>query len=145
MNSMIRIQRYGADAGLFLLILLWVYAAAGKLMQFETFRLQMARQHLGEFITPLLPYGLPFAELGCAGLLVFPLTRSAGLVLSVFLMSVFTGYIGLVLLHAFGNIPCACGGVISALGWRSHFVFNIFFLLLSTYTLYVHRRERRGQ
>jgi putative oxidoreductase len=115
----------------FLLILLWAYAASAKLMDFANFKLQMHRQLLPQFLDHALPYLLPPFELGIALLLTIPKTTRLGLYLSLFLIALFTAYVGLMITGKFGKIPCSCGGIISHLGWNIHFYFNCFFLLIN--------------
>lgn len=121
----------------FLLICLWVYAALSKLLDFNDFRVQMARQTLPHPLKNLLAYALPPIELIVAGLLCFRRTAYAGYWASLLLMTLFTGYVGLVLTGAFGRIPCSCGGVISTMGWKLHFLFNLFFLTLTCLSILI--------
>jgi putative oxidoreductase len=125
-----------------LLILLFVYAAMSKLLDFQQFKVQMNIQTFPHWLAAVLVSTLPEVELIIAGILVFESTRKAGLILSAGMLVIFTGYIGLVLLNYFGRVPCSCGGVIKALGWKMHLVFNLFFLLLSFLGIYFINRER---
>ena len=126
-----------------LLILLFVYTAVSKMMAPADFKGQLALQALPGAIKPLLFWLLPVLELAAAAALSFNATRLAGFWLSAFLMLAFTAYVLLVLLRVFGKVPCACGGVISSLGWKGHLLFNLFFLLLSVTGLIYTYRERR--
>jgi putative oxidoreductase len=127
----------------FLLILLWVYVSTTKLLEFDHFKIQMQIQTLSGWLSHSLVYVLPATELSAAALLFFRKTFIVGLFLSLILMILFTGYIGLVLCNYFGRMPCSCGGVLSSLNWKSHLLFNIFFLLLTSCGLYIVYRERR--
>lgn len=126
----------------FLLILLFIYTAVSKLIDFNQFRTQMYNQTLPHWLSSVLIWTLPEIEIGAAILLLFERTRIAGFYLSTILMVLFTGYVGLALLHYFDRVPCSCGGVIKALGWKMHFLFNLFFLLLSVLGIYSAYRER---
>jgi uncharacterized membrane protein YphA (DoxX/SURF4 family) len=128
----------------FCLILLFVYTASSKLLDFNQFKVEMYDQTLPHRIATLLIWLLPGVEISVSLLLLFEKTRLAGFYASGILIVLFTGYIGLVLLNYFGRVPCSCGGVIKALGWRLHLVFNLFFLLLSLLGIYVINRERRS-
>ena len=127
----------------FLLILLWVYTAASKLLNFSHFKVQMAAQMIPSQLSFFLVYTLPVVEIIAASLLFSPRTRLAGLYVSLMLMVLFTGYVGLVILNFYGRIPCSCGGVIGLFSWRVHFFFNLFFLLLTISGTYMVDRERR--
>lgn len=127
----------------FLLILLFVYTATSKLIDFNQFKGQMYNQTLPQPVETLLIWTLPEIEIVTTLLLLFERTKVYGFYLSLFLMTVFTGYIALVLLNYFDRVPCSCGGVIKALGWKMHLVFNLFFLLLSILAIFITNRERR--
>lgn len=126
----------------FLLIFLFVYTAVSKSVDFDKFQGQMHNQTLPSWLATMLIWTLPEIELIVAFLLIFSLTRQAGLYASLLLMAVFTGYIGLVLLHVFSRVPCSCGGVLKIMGWKVHFFFNVFFLLLSCFGIVLMNRER---
>jgi putative oxidoreductase len=126
-----------------LLILLFVYTAVSKWLDFEQFKMQLYSQALPRELATLLIWTLPGIELLTALLLLFERSRSFGFCVSACLMFLFTGYIALVLANYFGRTPCSCGGVIRALGWKAHLFFNIFFLLLSVSGIVFSNRERR--
>lgn len=111
-----------------LLILLWVYAAMSKLLSFERSRMQMMNQVFPAAMNRILLWAVPITELFITGLLLFSRSRKTGLVLSIILLSLFSGYILLVMLNIFNRIPCSCGGIISELSWGQHLVFNLVFL-----------------
>jgi putative oxidoreductase len=127
----------------FLLILLWVYAAASKLINFDQSRTQMLEQVFPAGFSEILAYAVPLAELGTSALLIFPKTSTAGLNASLFLLIQFTIYIGLVMLNAFGQIPCSCGGIMEKMSWGQHLVFNLFFLFLTLIALFQISKGRR--
>jgi putative oxidoreductase len=127
-----------------LLIVLFVYTAVSKLLEFEQFKIQMYNQTLSHEVATMLIWTLPGIEILTALLLLSERTRLFGFYLSGFLMLLFTGYVALVLLNYFGRVPCSCGGVIKALGWRMHLVFNSFFLLLTVLAIIIIYRERRS-
>ncbi|MGM9478947.1 MauE/DoxX family redox-associated membrane protein [Pedobacter sp. GSP4] len=113
------------------LIILWVYTALSKISEFKEFAAQLNNQVFDKKWTPFLIWFLPGIELFAAGLLLFNETKKYGLLLSTVLLSVFTVYIAMVVLHVFNRTPCSCGGVLKNLGWKNHLFFNLFFLLLS--------------
>lgn len=136
-------KRHLIDIAVFLLILLFVYTALSKLIDFHNFQGEMYNQTFPHVLATIFIWTLPEIELIAAGLLFFEHTRLAGLYLSSILLLLFTGYIGLVLVNYFGRVPCSCGGVIKILGWKLHFIFNLFFLLLAFLGIYSTYRERR--
>jgi putative oxidoreductase len=138
------LKPYLLEITVFLLVLLWVYTASSKLMDFHRFRAQMHNQTIPRTLADLLIYTLPAIEIAAALLLLFRKTRLTGFYVSAILLFLFTVYIGLVLINYFGRVPCSCGGVIQIMNWRTHFMFNIFFLLLTVYGSYNVYRERRS-
>ena len=119
-----------------LLVFLWVYTAASKLIDVGEFKRQLANQTIGKAAAAFLLWFIPISEILTALLLLFHKTRLSGLLLSAMLMFLFTGYIGLVLLGYFERTPCSCGGVLKEMGWQLHFWFNIFFLAISCFGIY---------
>lgn len=126
-----------------LLILLFVYASISKLLDYDRSRGQMMNQVFPAAIAAFLVWAVPVAELMTAALLVFNRTTLSGLYTALALMTAFTIYITLVLLHVFGRVPCSCGGVLQKMGWVPHLFFNLFFLLLTVTGIYLVHRERR--
>lgn len=112
----------------FLLVVLWCYTATSKLMTFTEFKRQLIAQHFSPDFTSALLWLVPLTELIAAFTLLFTKTRLFGLLLSLILMVLFTGYVGLTLMGYFDQRPCSCGGVLQQLGWTAHFWFNLFFL-----------------
>lgn len=113
-----------------LYILLFVYTAISKWLDFDSFKAVIAQSPLiGSY--PLVVAGLlPVLELWVAGLLFFTRTRTVGLYAALLLMVAFTGYIIYMLLYA-SHLPCSCGGVIRRLSWRAHLFFNLGWILLA--------------
>ncbi|WP_184549776.1 MauE/DoxX family redox-associated membrane protein [Mucilaginibacter sp. FT3.2] len=113
----------------FLLIILFTYAAASKLMDVNRFRSQLYLQPFSHGIADVLLYVLPTGELLLATMLCFNRTRFTGLLLSTLLMAAFTAYISMILLHYWGKVPCSCGGILENMSWPVHLAFNWAFLL----------------
>lgn len=128
---------------IFALVLLWVYASASKMLDFNMFRGQMHRQVLPAMVKNYLPYILPELEIGAALMLLFDRTQFIGFSISLALMVAFTIYIGGAVFRFYDEIPCSCGGVLSGMGWDAHFLFNLFFLLLTATGFIISYRERR--
>ncbi len=127
-----------------LLILLWVYASISKLIDNDRSQREMINQVFPNRIAVILAWAIPFIELLAACLLISLRTRLLGLYASVILLVSFTVYIGLVMTHVFGRIPCSCGGIISKMSWGQHLVFNLAFLALAFSGVFYHHRERRA-
>lgn len=113
-----------------LLVILFIYTGITKLMDFKTFRLQLVRSPFIENIAVFIAYTLPIGELLIATALIIKQTRLLGLYLSFWLMTLFTGYIWLMLNYAY-DLPCSCGGILAAMSWKDHLIFNGIFTLLA--------------
>ena len=135
-------SKYLTHAITFLLILLWVYAAVSKLIDFRHFKYEMHNQALLPFVQELLIYLLPPAEIIVALLLMFEKWTIWGLYCSALLLTLFTIYISMTLVHFFKYVPCSCGGILEHMGWTPHLFFNLFFLLITLTTLYITKKER---
>ena len=120
----------------YLYILLFVYAAISKLLEFEDFQTQLGQSPLLGAFAEWVSYGVVIVELLSAILLVFDRTRKAGLLFALTLMIMFTTYI-IIILYFTTFTPCSCGGVIESLGWKEHLIFNIVFILLASCALYL--------
>jgi len=57
-------------------------------------------------------------------------------------MTLFTLYVAFALSGVFGEIPCSCAGLISAMHWKGHLVFNIIFLIISLLGVYIQKLTR---
>ncbi|WP_353149053.1 MauE/DoxX family redox-associated membrane protein [Chryseobacterium sp.] len=124
------IKKYFVKIVSILLALLFVYAAASKLFDFENFQVQLAQSPLLSAYAGIISYGILIIEFGVALLLLISQYNRLGLYLSVGLMSAFTIYIFLILNFS-DFIPCSCGGILEKLGWKEHLIFNLCFLSLA--------------
>lgn len=113
------------------LIILFCYTAVAKLMDLAEFERQLENQVLPVQAKGLLLWLIPLSELLLCFLLAMPGTRAAGFYGSALLMTLFTGYTGLVVTGYFERTPCSCGGVLRSMNFEAHLVFNLFFLALS--------------
>jgi len=113
-----------------LLTILFVYTAVSKLNHLDTFQWRLERMPYISPYASLISWVVPFLELVIAGLLWFPKYRKMAFYASLILLGLFTTYIIVVLKYS-DSIPCSCGGVISALGWRDHILLNITFMVFA--------------
>lgn len=127
-----------------LLVSLFTYAALSKLSEYSTFKSQLERSPFLFHTAVFLAMWIPIIELTISLLLVFAKTRLYGLYASVVLMIMFTEYI-LAMLRFSYYIPCSCGGVLSAMSWNQHLIFNIFFTMLAIVALILQLQSARKQ
>lgn len=115
-------------AGLF--IMLWIYAATSKLLDYQTFQVQLGQSPLLTPISSFVAWCIPLTEIGIAVLLFTERFRLWGLYLSFALMSLFTVYIFAVTRFS-DDVPCSCGGILEKMSWGEHLVFNVIFMMLA--------------
>jgi hypothetical protein len=113
-----------------LYVLLFVYAAVSKLLDFERFQVQLAQSPILSAYAYWISYLVIGIELFVSILLLFARTRIIGLFAALTLMTMFTVYIFIVL-HYSSFIPCSCGGILEKMTWKTHLVFNMVFILLA--------------
>lgn len=128
-----------SEVVVFLCILLFAYAAFSKLMDFDSFRLQLARSPYISSFSFTLAWLIPAAEIISAVLMISGRTRKYGLYIFTLLMASFTVYIAIMLAFR-QDVPCICGGIISGLTWLQHMIFNIIFFLLGLTCLVFFRK-----
>jgi len=124
-----------------LFILLFVYTAITKLVEHESFRAVLSQSPLIGINATILSWVLPILELFTAMLLFIPTMRKWGFASSLILMLIFTGYITYMISFA-RDLPCSCGGVISAMTWPEHLIFNIFFTALAAIAMRLTYRNK---
>ena len=117
-------------------IVLFTYAAASKLIEQETFEIQISQSPLLSAYATTLAWSVPASEIVISLGLSIQIFRALALYLSYGLMVVFTGYI-VAILNFGSQIPCSCGGILSSMGWTQHLVFNVFFVLLAACAILV--------
>ena len=113
-----------------LLLLLFSYTAASKIIDHSKFLEQLSKSPYLESYATSIAWAIPLGESLIALLLLFKKTRLSGLFASFALMLAFTIYI-YEMLHYSYYVPCSCGGVLAAMSWTQHFWFNVLFTLLA--------------
>jgi uncharacterized membrane protein YphA (DoxX/SURF4 family) len=113
-----------------LFFLLFLYAAANKLLDFEKFKVQLGQSPILTDYAGIIAWVIPGIEILISILLVFQRTLMLGLFASLSLMIMFTSYI-LVILNFAERVPCSCGGILEKMGWTEHLIFNIAFVLIA--------------
>jgi hypothetical protein len=126
-----------------LLLLLFCYAALTKLSEYSVFVFQVSESPFKLLAKSAhwIAWLIPTLELLVAAMLPFTKTRLWALYGAMGLMLLFTIYIAAMLLSGL-PLPCACGGLISALHWPGHLVFNIFFLGLSIAGIFLEKKNK---
>lgn len=145
MNSRSRFKNYLIELICLLYILLFVYAAISKLLDFENFQVQLGQSPLLSAFAFWISWIVPVIELVTAVLLLVPKYKNIGLSAAFSLMIMFTVYIYL-MLHYSSFVPCSCGGILEKMSWNIHLVFNIIFAILAFIGLWLQSsfRTKKG-
>ncbi|WP_298738787.1 MauE/DoxX family redox-associated membrane protein [uncultured Chitinophaga sp.] len=124
------------------LLLLWIYTGLSKLIHYDKFSFEIGRspflQHMPQAAVALIPV----SELLIAALLIFKRSRLAGLYASLFLLTLFTGYVYMMLHYAY-DLPCSCGGIIELLSWEQHLLVNFVLTLLAAIAIILQDYQAR--
>ena len=127
-----------------LLIFLFVYAAASKMLDYEKFRVQLGQSPMLTSFAGLVAWMVPSIEAIISVLLAIPGLRLTGLYASFSLMTMFTAYI--IAITKFSEfVPCSCGGVLQSMSWNQHLFLNLIFVLLALAGILLHSTEQRNR
>lgn len=111
------------------LIILFIYAATSKLLEFEKFRIDIGKSPLLYRFTSVIPELVIISEFVISIGLMIKRYQFLALYGSTALMVMFSTYI--ILIMRFSPFtPCSCGGVLENMSWGQHLVFNLAFVIL---------------
>jgi uncharacterized membrane protein YphA (DoxX/SURF4 family) len=142
MKMQLNFKRIFIEAVCLLYILLLVYAACSKVLDFQNFKVQLGQSPLLTAFAGWISVLVPSIELLICILLMIPKSRLAGLFLSYGLMILFSAYI-FIILHYSSYVPCSCGGVLERLNWNQHLLFNLIFVLLAVAAILFYITDKR--
>jgi uncharacterized membrane protein YphA (DoxX/SURF4 family) len=128
----------------FLFMVLFLYAALNKIMEFHRFRADLGKSPFISQYAGILVWVVPIVEIITALILFIPKTRVIGMYLSFFIMLAFTLYISMMMVFS-PSLPCSCGGIISHLSWIGHLIFNSVFTLFAILGTYVLKQKEYQQ
>lgn len=138
MKSSQRIKTIIIETVCLLYILLFVYAALNKILDFENFQVQLGQSPLLSAYAGWVSWGVPIIELLIVSMLFFNRTRYVALFSTFCLMVMFSSYI-FIMLHFSPFVPCSCGGILEKLSWNQHLIFNIVFVFIALVALLIAR------
>lgn len=118
-----------------LYVVLFVYAASSKLLDFKNFQIQLGQSPMLSAYAAWIAVLIPFLEFFISLLLLLPQSKLIGLYASFSLMVLFSTYI-VVILNYSSYVPCSCGGVLENLNWTQHLIFNLVFVFLALTAIY---------
>ncbi len=124
----------------FLFILLFVYAATSKLLDYQKFQVQLGKSPLLTAFAGWVAWAIPAIEIIISVMLAIRGFRLFALYASFSLMVLFTAYI-IVITKFSDYIPCSCGGVLQDMSWNQHLAFNILFVLFASTGILLHSEQ----
>jgi hypothetical protein len=124
-----------------LLLILFLYTAVSKLLDYRSFYATMNVMPLIKGNAFLLAPAIIVSEIFISCILISPALRFLGLYFSLVLLSAFTFYLLFAVTNGY-SLPCSCGGVLRQLSWKQHVVFNIAFILLASLAILSYREQK---
>lgn len=115
---------------IFLLLLMWAYTFVSKVLDFDTFRRQINGAYLLSSLGSPLPYLLQVLHLSLVVLLIKKSWRKIGLITSLSLLVLYTGYLIYILKFA-PSIPCSCISLYSGFIWEDQLLVNFAVMVLN--------------
>lgn len=115
---------------------LFVVSAYDKIVDHERFVKGLVKVKYVGIYADFVSWSVPIAEILVSMLLLYPPMQKLGIYGFIGLMTVFTLYIGSMLLWAEG-LPCYCNLVIEKLSFGQHLAFNMFFIGLALFALWL--------
>lgn len=117
-------------------LFLFALSAYEKFTDMERFTAGLAKvKWIGLYAT-FVAKAVPTVELLISVLLLIPATQKLGLWAFATLLFVFTVYIASMLVWA-EKLPCHCNLIVAKLSFSEHLVFNIGFILLALWGIYL--------
>jgi len=111
-------------------ILLFVYAALSKLIDYQKFRVELGQSPLLTSYAGLVAWAVLSLEIIISIMLAISRFRYVALYASFTLMVIFSAYI-VAITRFSSNVPCHCGGVLEFLGWGWHLILNLIFVVIA--------------
>ncbi|MFH7000968.1 MauE/DoxX family redox-associated membrane protein [Flavobacterium bizetiae] len=143
MNFILKSKRLILEITAILYVFLLSYAAMNKALDFEKFKVELGQSPLLSAFAGWISWGVLIVEFVIAILLLFPKTRLKALYAGFSLMAMFTAYI-FIMLSFSSFLPCSCGGILEKMSWKQHLLFNIAFLLLAGFALWLNHTGDKG-
>ena len=126
-----------------LYVLLFVYAAINKFLDFENFQVQLGQSPLLSAFAIWVSWLVPVIEIVIALALLIPGFRSVGLLAALGLMTMFSAYI-FIILHYSSFVPCSCGGILEKMSWNMHLIFNLVFVVLAGWAIILNEQTYKN-
>ncbi|MEC4004823.1 MauE/DoxX family redox-associated membrane protein [Flavobacterium sp. SUN052] len=137
MNPIVKFNNVLVTGISYTYIILFMYAATSKLLDFENFQIQLGQSPLLSAFAGWITILVPVTEIIIALLLSIPYTRLFALYIAYLLMVMFTAYIYIILNYS-EFIPCSCGGILEKMNWNQHLIFNIIIVIAAATAILVY-------
>ncbi len=108
-------------------IVLFVYAAGSKWLEYDAFLAQLGQSPMLTWWANVVVILVPALEILIAIMLLVPKWRLMGLYSFFIMMVMFSTYIALATRY-FDYVPCSCGGILTDMSWNTHLKFNLVFV-----------------
>lgn len=136
MKSNSTFQNYLVTAISYAYILLFIYAAVSKYIDYENFRVQLGQSPLLGAYAEFIVWSIPLSEILIAVALSFSRFQRLAFFTAFTLMVMFTAYI-YIILHYSSFVPCSCGGILEKMSWNGHLFFNLVFIFLALIAIFI--------
>lgn len=126
------IQKFLADAFYLFIIVFFSYATTNKLINLNSFRVNLIKTSLfSENLANLFSIIVIALEVFVILILIF--FKKKGLLIFSFTILIFTLYISYLKFKGFYEV-CGCGGILNGLDYQYHFLINIILIFISFYS-----------
>ncbi len=132
------------DVIVYLYIMLFVYAALTKILDFENFQIELAQSPLLTTFAGPISFAVPIIEVLIALFLSYHKTRKIALYSGFGLMVMFTVYI-VIMVNFSPFVPCSCGGILEKMTWNQHLIFNIIFVIFGLIAIVISNKKNTLQ
>lgn len=123
------------------LVFILAYTTAAKLFNLSHYTRAMFAQPLPAWVTHMVVYLVPAAEICAISLIVAPYTRVKGLWFATGLFAVFALYTTWIFATGQNKTTCPCGGLFSFLNWRNHLLVNCTLTLMAAIAAIGHQYQ----
>lgn len=123
-NKDFSMRRIFLEAFSSLLVLLFVYAAISKLLDYQRFAIQIGQSPLLNGLSGFIGPFVIAIELVIAIGLSMMRFRLLSFYAAFSLMVMFTTYI-IAVMKLSPYVPCSCGGILEKMDWNDHLIFNV--------------------
>jgi len=126
---------------IFFLLTIWAYTFGSKIFDFDTFVRQIRGAYLLADMGYYLPYILQAGHLLIVILLLNKKWRKLGLIISLSVLLLYTGYLVYILKFA-PSIPCSCIAIFKGMNWNDQLYCNFLLLALNIIGLIIFSMNR---